>query len=50
MGRLATGSVALALSLVAGAAFAQDIRIALLVGRTGPLEAYARQKIGRAHV
>ena len=43
MGRLATGSVALALSLVAGAAFAQDIRIALLVGRTGPLEAYARQ-------
>ncbi len=31
------------LSLAAGAAAAEDLRIALIYGRTGPLEAYAKQ-------
>ena len=43
MRRLVTGLAARALSLATGAALAQDFRIALLVGRTGPLEAYAKQ-------
>ena len=36
----AIGALALAL---AGAAGAQDLKIALLAGKTGPLEAYAKQ-------
>src|SRR3569833_348453 len=32
-----------ALLLAAGTALAQDIKVALLAGRTGPLEAYAKQ-------
>ena len=36
---LATASVA----LVIGAAHADDLKVALIYGRTGPLEAYAKQ-------
>src|SRR3569833_879125 len=39
-----------ALLLAAGTASAQDIKIALLAGRTGPLEAYAKQtKTNKKH-
>ena len=43
MRRLALGFAVLAFGLGAAPALAQDIRIALLAGRTGPLEAYAKQ-------
>ena len=42
MKKIAAGIVA-GLLLSAGVASAQDIKIALLAGRTGPLEAYAKQ-------
>lgn len=36
-------AVALSLALHAGSAAAQDVKVALIAGRTGPLDAYARQ-------
>jgi branched-chain amino acid transport system substrate-binding protein len=45
---LITTLAAAALALIAGPAFAQagkDVKIALLTGKTGPLEAYAKQTI-----
>ena len=36
-------ATALGAGLFAGAAAAQDIKIALIYGKTGPLEAYAKQ-------
>ena len=42
MKKIIAGIVA-GLLLSAGVASAQDIKIALLAGRTGPLEAYAKQ-------
>ena len=44
---LAASATACALSLMSGTAAAQDIRIAHIYSKTGPLEAY---EIGRAHV
>jgi branched-chain amino acid transport system substrate-binding protein len=41
--KLSTGIVLSALLLSGNAASTQDIKIALLAGRTGPLEAYAKQ-------
>ena len=43
MKKLVAGTMLSAILLSAGAAFAQDIKIALIAGRTGPLEAYAKQ-------
>ena len=35
--------IAAAIGLFAGAASAEDLKIALIYGKTGPLEAYAKQ-------
>ena len=35
--------------LLAGAAHAADLKIALIAGKTGPLEAYAKQTEDRLH-
>ena len=44
MGRVLRGICATLLVVAsAGAAFGQDIKVALIAGRTGPLEAYAKQ-------
>lgn len=43
MKKLTFGTITAAVLLSAGLAQAQDIKIALLAGRTGPLEAYAKQ-------
>lgn len=43
MKKIAAGFLTLGVLLSASAAAAQDIKIALLAGRTGPLEAYAKQ-------
>src|SRR6266849_3708368 len=41
--RIAAGAAVWGMALSAGAAFAQDIKIALISSKTGPLEAYAKQ-------
>src|SRR6266540_5265337 len=43
MKKLISGTIVAIVLLSAAAASAQDIKIALLAGRTGPLEAYAKQ-------
>ena len=43
MKKLITGIVLSATLLIGNAAVAQDVKIAVLAGRTGPLEAYAKQ-------
>src|SRR6266699_835386 len=43
MNRLIAGALSSAIVMMAGAAGAQDLKIALIYSKTGPLEAYAKQ-------
>ena len=43
MKRLIAGALSSAIVMMAGAAGAQDLKIALIYSKTGPLEAYAKQ-------
>src|SRR5438067_12837079 len=43
MNRLIGGALLSAIMMMAGAAGAQDLKIALIYSKTGPLEAYAKQ-------
>src|SRR6478735_7388638 len=40
---LGCGAVLILASALAGRAFAKDVKVCLLAGKTGPLEAYAKQ-------
>src|SRR2546430_7230375 len=47
MKRLIAGALSSAIVMMAGAAGAQDLKIALIYSKTGPLEAYADRKSTR---